>query len=391
MHIMVPKDSGVWVYILRWFIHPIKRKIAKYYLVLLRKIFGVKVIGITGSAGKTTAKEMVYSILQKIAPTVATVANIDPVYNIPTTILRCSPRTKYLILEMGVEHPGEMDFYLWLAKPDVGVITNIFYTHTLFLDDIEGVLREKSKLVKSLLKDDWSILNEEDARLRKLGEKIKSRIIWYGEGGFVQAKDIAFVSNTKTNFKLTIGRNEIDASIPVYGEHFVDNALAASAAAFVLGVNLDSIANGLKNVHMQEHRMNVFVHKSGALIVDDTYNNNPAAANATLKAFGELAGNRKKLVVMGDMLELGRFEKSEHIKLGKKISDSGVDFLIGVGKASYDMVEEAKKKMGQKNVLWYETKDQVLKSLKPFLNKDWAILIKGSRSIGLDKLISSLV
>src|SRR3989344_2587811 len=130
-------------------IHPIKRRISKLYLIFLRRFFGLKVIGITGSAGKTSTKEMIISILSLKARTVASFANIDPVYNIPTTILRCTPLTKYLVLEMGVEYPNEMDFYLWLVKPDVGVITNIFPTHTLFLKDIEGVYKEKSKLIKN--------------------------------------------------------------------------------------------------------------------------------------------------------------------------------------------------------------------------------------------------
>ncbi len=119
---MVPKDSCVWVYVLRWFIHPIKRKIAKYYLAFLKRFFGIKIIGITGSVGKTTTKEMVASTLKLQGPTVCSYANIDQIYNLPTTILRARPWTKYLVLEMGVEYPGEMDFYLWLAKPDIGVI-----------------------------------------------------------------------------------------------------------------------------------------------------------------------------------------------------------------------------------------------------------------------------
>lgn len=126
--------------------HPIKNLIANNYLFFLRKFTNIKVIAITGSAGKTTTKEMVTSILKQVAPTVWTKDNIDPVYNIPATILRCTPWTKYLILEMSVEYPGEMDFYLWLAKPDIGVITNIFPTHTEFFGDADGVLKVQSVL-----------------------------------------------------------------------------------------------------------------------------------------------------------------------------------------------------------------------------------------------------
>ena len=374
----------------KWIIHPIKRRVAKYYLYFLRKFFGIKVIGITGSTGKTTTKEMLASILKLDGKTVYTIANIDPVYNIPTTILKCNLKTKYLILEMGVEYPGEMDFYLWLAKPDVGVITNISITHTLFFGNMEGVFKEKSKLVKSLSKDNWAVLNIEDERLRKLKGKILSKIIWYGESGLVKADNIKFNNYKNTEFNLHLGKISYKAVVPVYGKHFVTNALAASSAAFILGVEAEKIIRGLKDTHIEEHRMNIFTHKSQALIVDDSYNNNPFAANETLIAFKEIAGERKKLVVMGDMLELGNLEKEEHIKLGKRIAEVGTDFTIGVGNASKYMIEEAQKSIGKENVLWLASKNEVNKHLRPFLNKDWAILIKGSRSIGLDEVVNRL-
>ena len=375
----------------KWIIHPIKRRIAKYYLFFLKRVTGLKIIGITGSAGKTTTKEMLASILKLDGKTVYTVANIDPVYNIPTTILKCNLKTKYLILEMGVEYPGEMDFYLWLAKPDVGVITNISITHTLFFGNIEGVFKEKSKLVKSLSKDNWAVLNTEDERLRRLKGKILSKIMWYGESGFVKADNIKFGNNKNTEFNLHLGKISCKAVVPVYGKHFVTNALAASSAAFVLGVDTEKIIKGLKDTYIEEHRMKIFTHKSQALIVDDCYNNNPFAANETLIAFKEVAAKRKKLIIMGDMLELGSLEKEEHIKLGKRITDIGADFVIGVGNASRHMVGEAQKEVGKENVLWLASKNDVIKQLKPFLNKDWAILIKGSRSIGLDEVVDKLL
>lgn len=374
----------------RLFIHPIKRRIAKLYLLILRKFSGIRVIGITGSTGKTTTKEMLASILKLDGKTVYTIANIDPVYNIPTTILKCNLKTKYLILEMGVEYPGEMDFYLWLAAPDIGVITNISITHTLFFGNTEGVFQEKSKLVKSLSKGCWAVLNTEDERLRKLKGKISSKIIWYGENGFIRGDKINFNNNKDTVFNLHLGKISCKAVIPIYGRQFVANALAASSAAFVLGVGVKEIIKGLRDTHIEEHRMNIFTHKSHALIVDDSYNNNPLAANEALMAFREIAGNRKKLVVMGDMLELGDLEKEEHVKLGKRIVEIGTDFTIGVGNASKYMIAESQKGIGKENVLWLASKNEVNKHLRPFLNQDWAILIKGSRSIGLDEVVNKL-
>lgn len=375
--------------ILDLFIHPIKRRIAKLYLFLLKKFFDLKVIGITGSAGKTTTKEMLASILRLNGKTVWTVANIDPVYNIPTTILKCSPKAKYLVLEMGVEYPGEMDFYLWLAKPDIGVITNIHETHTQFFGNIEGVLKEKRKLVEKLSKDDFAVLNAEDAKLKKLEKGIKAKIFWFGNSGFVKANNIS-LANNQTKFTLQIGKKELKAEIPVLGRQFVSNALAAATAAFTLGISFERILQGLKSFEVQEHRMRIIKHRSGALIIDDSYNNNPQAAKESLKTFNSFSMNRKKVVVMGDMLELGAIEEEEHRKLGSLLGKMNLDFLIGVGKASKVMIEEAGKEMGKERVQWFMTTNQVFAGLKQFLRKDYIILIKGSRSIGLDKVVNQL-
>jgi len=324
----------------RLFIHPIKRRIAKYYLILLRKFTGIKVIGITGSAGKTTTKEMLASILKLDGKTVYSIANIDPVYNIPTTILRCGLKTKYLILEMGVEYPGEMDFYLWLAKPDIGVITNIFPTHTEFLKDIEGVLKEKSKLVKSLSKDGFAVLNETDFRLKSLVNKTKAKIIWFN------------------------------------GE----NSDAAGKVAEIFKVSSENIKRGLENYDKPKHRYEIIRHKSGAIIFDDSYNSNPEALLTTLKKFNILAGNHSKIAVLGDMLELGKLEKSEHIRVGIEVKKYNFEKVFGVGKSV---------KYITPNI--YNDALNVLPELKPMLLKDTYVFIKGSRSIGLDQLVEKLL
>jgi len=143
----------------QWLVHPIKRRLARWYLKILQRFTNIKVIAVTGSAGKSTTVQIISSILSGSAKTLSTPPSIDPIYNVPNTILKCRPGIKYLVLEMSVEYPGEMDYYLWLARPDVGVITNIFPTHTEFLGSADGVLKEKSKLVLSLPKNGTAVLN----------------------------------------------------------------------------------------------------------------------------------------------------------------------------------------------------------------------------------------
>lgn len=373
----------------RLIIHPVKRRVAKCYLVLLQKIFGLKVVGITGSTGKTTTKEMTASILSRLGSTAASYANIDPVYNIPTTILRARPWTKYLVLEMGVEYPGEMDFYLWLAKPQVGVITNIYLTHTQFLGSEKGVAKEKGKLVMGLPDNGCAVLNADNRYCREIGKKVKAQKVWFGSKAEISFENTSFTIKLKTKYTLKLFESKINVQIPTVGRQFVENSLAAACVGHFLGAKISDIKWGLEHFKPQAHRMRLFRHKSGALIIDDTYNNNPAAAKEALTTFQALSKGKRKIVVFGDMLELGNLEKSEHEKIGETIGKMEVDKLVTVGKASIDTAQVAAKFLSSGAVLSVNSsKDVQLNSLG--LDRGAVVLIKGSRSIGLEKLVSRL-
>lgn len=324
----------------KYFYHPIKNLIAKLYIQVLRKFTGIKIIGVTGSAGKTTTKEMIAAILTLEAPTVWSKTNIDPVYNIPSTILRCTAKTKYLVLEMGVEYPGEMDYYLWLATPDVAVITNIFPTHTEFFGDADGVLKEKSKLVLALSESGVAVLNKNDSRLKELASKLQSKIVFF-EG---------------------------------------ENENAAEVVGKLLGVNEENIKAGLKSYNKPRHRHEIIKHKSGAIIYDDSYNSNPEALLTTLRKFNNLAGKNTKIAVLGDMLELGKIAESEHLRVKKEISKHGFEKIFGIGNLVKLITPDV-----------YENIDDLLPEIKKYLRPKTYILVKGSRSIGLDRLIDKLI
>jgi UDP-N-acetylmuramoyl-tripeptide--D-alanyl-D-alanine ligase len=397
VHIFIKKEDRpkglnelINVYTKKWLVHPIKRRVAKHYLKLLKRIFNVKVIAITGSAGKTTTKEMLTSILKNEGKTVATFKNIDPIYNIPDTILKATPFTKFLILEMGVEYPGEMDYYLWLAEPDLGVITNIYPTHTEFLGDLEGVKKEKIKLVKTLKNKDFAVLNCEDINLKKRVKNINAKIIWYGRESSISAKNIVLKDNFTTTFQLNIFSEKEEIFLPTIGRQFVNNALAASAVAYLLSIKVEDIKIGLRRYKPPEHRMGISKTKEGAVIIDDSYNNNPAAAKRTISTFCEIAKERKKIIVFGDMLELGDNEKEYHRDLGEFISKTKPDYLIGVGKLSKIIVEEVGSKLGRNRIFWVKNENEVSKIIKQIIDKNTFILIKGSRAMGLDKLVDEL-
>jgi UDP-N-acetylmuramoyl-tripeptide--D-alanyl-D-alanine ligase len=339
----------------KWLIHPVKRRLARWYLILLQKFTNIKVIGITGSAGKTTTKEMIGSIFGESAKTIFSKENIDPVYNIPSTILRTPPGTRYLILEMGIEYPGEMDFYLWLAKPDVGVITNIFPTHTEFLGSIEGVLKEKSKLLKALPEDGTAVLNSSDRLLKGLSDNLKSKIVWF-QGNL---------------------------------NPFIQNENAARAVAKVFKIKDSDVKKGLSEYKNPPHRLEIIKHPSGTVILDDSYNSNPWAAITTLNYFNSLAKG-KKIAVLGDMLELGKFDEEGHRLLGREVAKSGFSAVIGVGKSSAFLLDEVRKESKSTETFIYTDPMSALPVVRSFLGKNTFILVKGSRSIGLDKIIEKL-
>jgi len=377
-------------FVSQWLTHPIKRRLAKAYLNYLRRHGEVEVIGITGSVGKTTTTAILASILKRVGKTVCSAEGVDPVYNIPNTILKATPATKFLILEMSVEYIDEMDYYLWLAKPDMGIITNIAVTHTEYLKSKEGVAEEKGKIIKYLDKNATAILNMDDPVVQKLGNNTKAKIVYFGEKTDVSASNIKINNDMSTNFTLKINMNTKIVHMNALGKQFVNNALAAAAAADSLGVGIDDIIKGIELFERPRHRLTVIKSDANGIIFDDTYNSNPRAASESLDTFTEIAGTRKKIAVIGDMLELGKFEEQAHRELGKKAGSVGLSYLIGVGSAARFIVEEASKRMGNKYCFLVSNFSEALQITKPLLGKDTALFVKGSRSIHLDKLVESL-
>ena len=374
-------------------IHPIKRRLAKYYLSVLRKCFDIKVVGITGSAGKTSTKEMLSSILSLKGETIYSYKNIDPVYNIPTTILKCRPSTKYLVLEMGVEYPGEMDFYLWLAKPNIAVITNINPTHLTYFKSVDNVYKEKVKLALFTGENDRVVLNREDTYLKKTTkDNIRGMVTYFGKGTNVYSDNYR-IKRSGSIYTLNINGKRVAVNLPIIGRHFVNNSLAAAAVAYDLGISPTDIKKGLENFIPLEHRMNIIELENNRVIIDDTYNNNPKAAKETLISFNEISKvykNYKKGIVFGDMLELGEDSEKYHQEIGGVISKMDIGFIICVGKESDKIIEIVKKKKNIVKAYGVKDKNEAYLLLKPLLGKNTLVLLKGSRSIGLDDVVEKL-
>lgn len=385
-------DDLLKLYYRKWLVHPLKRHTAHLYSEYL-KSRDCEFIGITGSAGKTTVKEMIASVLSRQYNTRWTYANIDPVYNIPQTILRSPIATQKMILEMGIEFPGEMDFYLWLAQPSVGVLTNIYWTHTQFLGDLNGVLKEKSRLIKSLPEYGYAILNYDDANIRKILNDTRAKIIWCSskKKTNVFAEDVQITDDYKTRFVLNLQGDSVEVELPLLGKHFVPLALAASAVGQISDMSTKDIKKGLESVEPQPHRMIPIHLANGATLIDDAYNANPLATIEAINVLREISKNRRSILVLGEMKELGVYEERGHREVGRFANKVGVDKLFTLGDLTTFTIDEAVAHgTPRKNTFCAANKQELTDKLIETIREDDIILIKGSRSMKMEDVVDNI-
>jgi len=371
--------------LLHWVIHPIKRWLAKIYLWILQRFFGLKVVAVTGSVGKTTTKDMLASILSLEGPTVVTRDNIPSTYTIPDTILRCTPATRVLVLEMGVEYPGDMDFYTWLARPDIGIITSVNRTHTHFLGTVENVSAEKGKLLTALSPAGFAVVNADDPNILI---NTQASILKFGVNPDSEIRIITsqLTPDFKTRLVLSINGQQITVNLPIAGRHFALNAAAAAAAAFRLTARPQSISAGLERFAPPPHRMTPVTLKNGVVLLDDSYNANPLAVSASLETLAELAQitHRQPVFIFGQMNELGQYEQSAHEEIGMKIAKLKIGKLFCTGPAAKHTVTAAG--FGD----YFETVEDLTSAVSQQLTATDLLLFKASRSYHFESIVSAL-
>ncbi|OGD86233.1 hypothetical protein A2Z23_03375 [Candidatus Curtissbacteria bacterium RBG_16_39_7] len=369
-------------------LHTARTQIAKWWA---RANPQVDIIGITGSVGKTTTKEAIFSVLSQKFSSVASHANLDPVFNIPITLLKIRPWTRKVILELGVEYPGEMDFYLSLVRPKIGVITRIYWTHTEFLGDLQGVINEKGKLLGVLPEDGWAVLNDNDQYIREMARKAKAKIFWFGTHPHcqIQITDFLHQGRDGSEFVLKNGEESVKIKWKLLGEHNTVSAAAAASVGILAGLRLKDIKKGLERLEPQPHRLNLVSGPKRSWILDDSYNSSPEAAMMALETLRSLAHKSESFAVLGDMLELGNYSEQGHREVGQKVAQENIDYLFTIGNQAKIIADEAKKS-GAKNVVCVKDQKEIAKKLKELIGKDDLILIKGSRVTNLDKLVLDL-
>lgn len=356
-----------------------------------RKKMPIRVIGITGSVGKSSTKELTAEVLSRKFNTFKNPGNYNNEIGLPLTILNIGDGYERLILEMGFYYPGEITFLCDIADPDVGVITNIGTVHAKRAGSQQVIAEGKSELITSLpgKPRGTAILNHDDPLVRAMAEKTSASILFYGlnPSADLWADDIQGQGLKGIRFRMHYQGKSALLDVPMIGRHSVQTILRASAVGFTEGLSIEEISEGLESSNSQLRLVAVRT-ESGALILDDTYNATPESTIAALDLLGELKG--QKIAVLGDMLELGQYEKIGHKQVGQRAAEV-VNYLIAVGPRGKTIADTAKKKgLSPSLVTCVDDAISAAELLRYNLKNGDIVLIKGSHGLRMDRISSIL-
>ncbi len=361
--------------------------LAKAYLRLLPN---TKIIAITGSVGKTLTQNAIYSVLSQKYEVVAGDENLDPTFRIPQTILKTKPWHDYLILEYGVEHPGDMDYYLSLANPKIAILTKIAPTHTKYFGSEEGVFHEKSKLITSLSAYGTAVLNADDQFSDRLLTKIKASILLFGQKAKEGIKISHFTQDLSgSKFRLHYNNQKARVIWKVIGKHQLLSAYIAAAVGTNCGLTLKQIAKGLSQVKPPLHRLNL-VHTKKGTIIDDTYNSSPTAAVESINTLSNLGKRKTKIAVFGEMKDLGHDSLKFHKEVGQKIAKKNINYLITIGKVAREISKSARASQFKGKTIPADSLQEATDYLKKIASPNSLILVKGSRHTHLERIVYAL-
>ncbi len=349
-----------------------------------RRKFDIPMIAITGSNGKTTAKEMLASILGKRYSVLKNEGTENNFIGVPLTLLKLDKTRDIAILELGTNHFGEIARLAEIIQPACGIIINIGPSHLEYFDSVDNVRREKLSLLKRLGSDGISVVNGDDEDLLKDAKNLCAEVITFGlnrECKFratevdEDADGIRFLLNGKHRFHLKI-----------LGRHNIHNALASIAAGSLYGVGFDEMSKVLENFKSPNLRME-FVQADGIKFIFDCYNSNPLSMASAIGTFKNINASRRKVIIAGDMLELGEKSVDFHKQMGRQAALAKVDILVGVGPLSRFILEGAQEEgIGGKSLLHFENSTDAAKALKDILKKGDLVLVKGSRAIRMEEI-----
>lgn len=369
------------------------RDLAEYY----RKSLDIKVVGITGSVGKTSTKEMIASVLSEKYRVLKTEGNYNNEIGLPLTIFKIRAEHEVAVLEMGISEFGEMHRLATMANPDICVITNIGLCHLENLKTRDGILKAKTESFAHLKKDGIAILNGDDDKLSTIRQVGDKEPVFYGMEEKMEYREDAKKSVYATGVenlglygmqaRIHTPEGERDVRIPIPGEHNVYNALAATAVGLSLGLSLDQISSGILKAKTIGGRTNL-LNTGSMTVIDDCYNANPVSMKASIDVLATAEG--RKIAVLGDMGELGENEKKLHYEVGEYLAKKEIDVLFCAGELSEEIAKAAQKESKTCEVYYFKTRDALLEQLLPFLKKGDTVLVKASHFMEYPKIVKAL-
>lgn len=374
------------------------KHIAKWYRMQLN----VKVVGITGSVGKTSTKEFISSVLSQKYQVLKTEGNFNNEVGLPLTILRIREMHEVAVLEMGISNFGEMHRLSEIAKPDICVITNIGQCHLENLGTRQGILKAKSEIFDFMSTDGYVCVNGDDDMLATIQEVQGRKPVRFGldPDNVVSATDVVAKGLFGSLCNIHVNNNTFYAEVPLPGSHMVLNALAATAVGSLLSLTCDEIAAGIRSVQPVGGRSNI-IRQAKCTIIDDCYNANPVSMKAAIDLLS--MADTRKVALLGDMGELGSNEKALHHEVGAYAAAAGIELLVCVGELSGNMYEGAMEQLAisrtnsddrpesNTKLLYYKTREDLIEALPAILNAEDTVLVKASHFMGFENVVRALI
>lgn len=350
----------------------------------------LKLAAITGSNGKTTTKEMTWSIVSLKHNTLKNTGNFNNLIGLPLTLLELNSNHTAAVVEVGMNDFGELTRLSEIALPDVGAITNIGHAHLEKLGGLDGVAKAKGELVENFKEDNIFVVNLDDPRVAKIADSLNCEKITYGiksDKAMIRASEIQSNDLSNIKFTMTISGEKISVQIKGIGLHNVMNSLCAAGVSISLGCDLSQIQEGLSNYQPTNMRLEVLDTPYGFKVINDAYNANPDSMRRAIDELVRLNGGGKAIAVLGDMLELGEGSQSEHIKIGEYLSTSGVDNVIAYGQFSPYLLQGFNDLNNGFNVTKHDEAATILLNLA---SPGDLVLVKGSRGSRMELVIKAL-
>jgi len=355
-----------------------------------RKRFNLAMIGVTGSNGKTTTKEMLATILNMVSPGLKTSGNLNNLIGLPKMVFQLKPEHSWAVLEMGMSEPGEIDRLAAIAQPSTGIVLNAFAAHLQSMGSVEAVALAKGELLHRIQNGGLAVVNADDPRIASLHQNPSARRISFGiRRGEVRAEAIQVLGTEGQRFIMLTPKGSIQLQLKALGQHNIYNALAASAA-LLDSVSLEIIAKGLEAYTPYSGRFRLEPLPRGILLIDDSYNANPASCAAALATLQEIKGSSRTFVALGDMLELGTDEQELHRTLGAQAAQVA-DRLYLTGSLTAMTAEGAQAAgMAAEAIMSAASHDEIAQDIMLRATAGDLILIKGSRSMQMEKIAAAI-